>query len=48
MNFRALSPSHTSVYHLKFPIFWRYVCEQFDAAVIITLLNVTIFFENGD
>ena len=22
--------------------------EQFDAAVIITLLNVTLFFENGD
>ena len=24
------------------------MCEQFDASVILTLLNVTILFENGD
>ena len=24
------------------------MCEQFDASVILTLLNVTLFFENGD
>ena len=44
MNFRALS--QPSVDHLL-PYF-EGVCEQFDASVILTLLNVTLFFENGD
>ena len=44
MNFRALS--QPSVNHLL-PYF-EGVCEQFDASVILTLLNVTLFFENGD
>ena len=44
MNFRALS--QPSVDHLL-PYF-EGVCEQFDASVILTLLNITIFFENGD
>ena len=43
MNFRALSDP--SVDHLL-PYF-ECVCEQFDASVILTLLNVTIFFEMG-
>ena len=44
MNVRALS--QPSVDHLL-PYFGG-VCEQFDASVILTLVNVTIFFENGD
>ena len=43
-NFRALS--QPSVNH-RLPYF-EGVCEQFDASVILTLLNVTLFFENGD
>ena len=43
MNFRALS--QPSVDHLL-PYF-EGVCEQFDASVILTLLNVTLFFEMG-
>ena len=44
MNFRALS--QPSVDHLL-PYF-EGVCELFDASVILTLLNVTLLFENGD
>ena len=44
MNIHALS--QPSVNHLL-PYF-ECVCEQFDASVILTLLNVTLFFENGD
>ena len=46
VDFRALSPSHPSVYHLL--PYCEGVCEQFDAAVIITLLNVALFCEHGD
>ena len=44
MNFHALS--QPSVNHLL-PYF-EGECKQFDATVILTLLNVTLFFENGD
>ena len=44
MNFRVLL--QPSVDHLL-PYF-EGVCEQFDASVILTLLNVTLFFEDGD
>ena len=42
MNFRALS--QPSVDHLL-PYYFEGGCEQFDAAVIITLGNGTIFLE---
>ena len=44
MNFRALSQPSVD-HHLPY---FEGVCEQFDASVILTLLNVTLFFENGD
>ena len=44
MNFRALS--QPSVDYLL--SYFEGVCEQCDASVILTLLNVTLFFENGD
>ena len=44
VNFRALS--HPSFYHLL--PYVEGVFEQCDAEVISTLLDVTLFFENGD
>ena len=44
MTFRVLS--HSTFDHI--PSYFEGVCGLFNTAAILTLLDVTLFFENGD